>query len=434
MKRNQGFSTIMLVIIFVALVSVFGIIYIVNRNTKAVTERNKDLAQTKQTQVVLEKSLTKLEEAKIKLETEKQILEAMKIRASDEKGLSGKLEKERSNAINFVTNKTDIFFSNPKGTNPTVKIKSSNSAKIIANQKQINASLNLWQNKINEYKKVTAPNATTQTKLSIVDITNIANQTISLIQQNITELQNALNEAIDSGTLTNSQIANYESAIDSANNAIQNINEIVSVLTNTAEDIIASAPVSNTIIPANNNSGNNNTNNNSSGTTENVPVVNQAVVTPVDIAEQEDAVEEAEEEVIEAEEEEQAAEESTIIPTDTIAPNTSITNPTNNSSVSYVVPIMASATDNTGVVKVEFYSGDTLLGQDTISPYSISWDTMGETNGVKTLKVKAYDLAGNVKTSNSIIVTVSNTIVDSNDPVGTNTWAPDIIEGANPIN
>jgi hypothetical protein len=53
-----------------------------------------------------------------------------------------------------------------------------------------------------------------------------------------------------------------------------------------------------------------------------------------------------------------------------------------------------------------------LKGTDTSSPYSYSWATTGYANGAHTLYTKATDAAGNVGTSTTISVTVSNTVTD----------------------
>jgi hypothetical protein len=80
--------------------------------------------------------------------------------------------------------------------------------------------------------------------------------------------------------------------------------------------------------------------------------------------------------------------------------------------------VSVSASDNVGVTKVDFYKDDTLFATDTTSPYEFSWDTIAVANGYHTMVAKAYDSAGNVGTSSTITVTVSN-IVDSILPVVT---------------
>src|SRR5204863_4421656 len=70
--------------------------------------------------------------------------------------------------------------------------------------------------------------------------------------------------------------------------------------------------------------------------------------------------------------------------------------------------VSASASDNVGVTKVEFYLDGVLKSTDTTSPYSWSWDTTTATNASHTLVSKAYDAAGNIGTSATITVTVNN--------------------------
>ncbi|OJT26916.1 hypothetical protein BO221_02585 [Archangium sp. Cb G35] len=93
---------------------------------------------------------------------------------------------------------------------------------------------------------------------------------------------------------------------------------------------------------------------------------------------------------------------------DVTAPTVSLTAPTAGATVSGTATLSASASDNIGVTRVEFYDGTTLVGTDTAAPYSVSWNTASAVNGSHTLKAKAYDAAGNVGTSASVSVTVFN--------------------------
>lgn len=101
---------------------------------------------------------------------------------------------------------------------------------------------------------------------------------------------------------------------------------------------------------------------------------------------------------------------------DTIAPTTSITSPAANATVSGTVNIAASATDNIGVSKVEFYVNSSLKGTDTTASYSYRWSTTSVVNGSYTITTKAYDAAGNVGQSAAITVTVKNTVADTIAP------------------
>jgi hypothetical protein len=92
---------------------------------------------------------------------------------------------------------------------------------------------------------------------------------------------------------------------------------------------------------------------------------------------------------------------------DTIAPSVGIASPTGG-TVSGIVPVSVNATDNVGVTKTELYAGGTLVGTDTVKPYSFSWDTSKKANGTYGLQAKAYDASGRVASSAIVNVTVSN--------------------------
>jgi glucose/arabinose dehydrogenase/chitodextrinase len=96
---------------------------------------------------------------------------------------------------------------------------------------------------------------------------------------------------------------------------------------------------------------------------------------------------------------------------DTSPPGASVTAPAAGTVVSGNVNVSASATDNVGVAGVQFLlDGATLGSEDTVAPYSMTWDTTTAANGVHTLQARARDTAGNLGTSSSsVTVTVSNT-------------------------
>jgi hypothetical protein len=93
---------------------------------------------------------------------------------------------------------------------------------------------------------------------------------------------------------------------------------------------------------------------------------------------------------------------------DTTKPTTSLSAPAAGATVSGIVTVSASASDNVGVTKVEFYAGTTRIGTDTTAPYSISWTTTNFTNGSYSITSRAYDAAGNVGISAARTVTVNN--------------------------
>ncbi len=101
---------------------------------------------------------------------------------------------------------------------------------------------------------------------------------------------------------------------------------------------------------------------------------------------------------------------------DTQPPTVSITAPLNGATVSGTVSVTATASDNVGVTKVEFYLDGALQFTDTTSPYSWSWDSTTATNASHSLTAKAYDAALNVGTSTAVSVTVNNTGGDVTPP------------------
>lgn len=92
-------------------------------------------------------------------------------------------------------------------------------------------------------------------------------------------------------------------------------------------------------------------------------------------------------------------------PSDTEGPTVDITAPAESSVVEGVVGVAASAKDNVGVAKVDFYVNGTLKASDTSAPYSFNWDTKVTANGKVQLMAKAYDVSGNAG-SDSIQVSV----------------------------
>src|SRR5207244_8840142 len=97
-------------------------------------------------------------------------------------------------------------------------------------------------------------------------------------------------------------------------------------------------------------------------------------------------------------------------------PTVSITAPAANASVSATTTVTANASDNVGVVGVQFKLDGANLGAEdlTSSPYSVSWNTTTASNGSHTLTAVARDAAGNTATSTSVAVTVSNATSSAN--------------------
>lgn len=94
---------------------------------------------------------------------------------------------------------------------------------------------------------------------------------------------------------------------------------------------------------------------------------------------------------------------------DTTPPVVSLTAPAGGATVSGTVTVSATASDNNGVVGVQFKLDGNNLGAELIAaPYSISWNTTGTINGNHTLTAVGRDAANNTTTSSPVSVTVSN--------------------------
>ena len=104
---------------------------------------------------------------------------------------------------------------------------------------------------------------------------------------------------------------------------------------------------------------------------------------------------------------------------DTTPPTVSISAPTGG-TVSGTITVSANASDNVGVVGVQFRLDGVNLGlEDTTAPYSVSWNTTTATNASHTLTAVARDAAGNTATSAGVIVTVNNSVTDTTPPTVT---------------
>jgi hypothetical protein len=94
---------------------------------------------------------------------------------------------------------------------------------------------------------------------------------------------------------------------------------------------------------------------------------------------------------------------------DGTGPIVNITSPASNQTVSGEVEITASAYDESGVIRVEFYQNSSLAGTDTEDPYTYTWDTNGESDDSDhTWAAMAFDSGENSAQSQSITLYVDN--------------------------
>ncbi|RKH14786.1 hypothetical protein D7V97_02050 [Corallococcus sp. CA053C] len=102
--------------------------------------------------------------------------------------------------------------------------------------------------------------------------------------------------------------------------------------------------------------------------------------------------------------------------TDSVAPTVSLTAPGNGSTVSGAVQVTATAADNVGVSRVEFFIDNALAGTDPAAPYAFTWNSATAANGIHALVARAYDAAGNTATSSTVTVTVTGGTSDTTAP------------------
>lgn len=115
-------------------------------------------------------------------------------------------------------------------------------------------------------------------------------------------------------------------------------------------------------------------------------------------------------------------------PSDTTAPTSSLSLTPSNLTAAGSINLTATATDNVGVTRVEFYRGTTLIATDTTAPYSHA-DPFSSSaqNGTYSYTAKAFDAAGNSKISAAVSATVN--IAGSGD-----TTAPTVSAVVSPSN
>src|SRR5437870_6392719 len=90
---------------------------------------------------------------------------------------------------------------------------------------------------------------------------------------------------------------------------------------------------------------------------------------------------------------------------DATPPTVSMTAPAAGATVAGTITVAVSATDNVGVVGVQFKLDGANLGAEvTAAPYSVSWNSTLGTSGAHSLTAVARDGAGNVATAAAVSV------------------------------
>jgi len=101
---------------------------------------------------------------------------------------------------------------------------------------------------------------------------------------------------------------------------------------------------------------------------------------------------------------------------DTQAPTVVIAAPLGGASVSGLVAVDVSASDNVGVSKVELRVNGNTVATDLVGPFQFSWDSTTVANGTANLVAVAYDAAGNTKSSTTVALNVANNVVADTTP------------------
>jgi hypothetical protein len=75
-----------------------------------------------------------------------------------------------------------------------------------------------------------------------------------------------------------------------------------------------------------------------------------------------------------------------------------------------MLSLTATASDNIGVNRVEFYVNGVLVSTATSAPYAYNWDSSAVSGGSYSLTAKAFDAAGNSAQSGSVKMNVPNCV------------------------
>jgi hypothetical protein len=71
--------------------------------------------------------------------------------------------------------------------------------------------------------------------------------------------------------------------------------------------------------------------------------------------------------------------------------------------------MVANASDNIGLYLVRFYVDSALVGTVTDAPFLVSWDTRDFVDGLHSIRAEAVDVGGNLATTETRNITVTNT-------------------------
>jgi aryl-phospho-beta-D-glucosidase BglC (GH1 family) len=94
---------------------------------------------------------------------------------------------------------------------------------------------------------------------------------------------------------------------------------------------------------------------------------------------------------------------------DTTKPTITLASSATSVTAASTITLTATASDNCGVTRVDFFDGTTLLGSDTTAPFTQAVPLTGANNGTHSYTAKAFDAATNNQTSTAVAVNVSIT-------------------------
>ncbi|MBI3466479.1 MAG: Ig-like domain-containing protein [Planctomycetes bacterium] len=93
----------------------------------------------------------------------------------------------------------------------------------------------------------------------------------------------------------------------------------------------------------------------------------------------------------------------TVVAPDNTPPSVDVTAPADGATVAGTVELTATASDNVGVVGVQFLLDGVPVGaEDTTAPYTLSWDATTVANGQHTISARARDAAANTADATQI--------------------------------
>ncbi len=93
--------------------------------------------------------------------------------------------------------------------------------------------------------------------------------------------------------------------------------------------------------------------------------------------------------------------------------------------------ILSATAGNTSLIKIEFFDGTSKIGEDSDSPYEVTWVPLGA--GVHKLLARATDTAGTPRSSPEVLINISAGSVDTQAPTATLTAPGNLAAGLNGI-